>query len=1044
MRKAKFVGVLFLVCFFGVFVYSGTTGKISGRVINKKTGEPIPGANIILEGTFLGAASGEDGNYTILYVTPGTYTIVCDVIGYKKVTVSDVVVHIDQTTIVNFELEEETLKGEVVTVVYKRKAVKKDVYTSVASVSEKEVSRLPVSSVTEVVELQAGVESGMVIRGGEASEALFMVDGITLRDPRNNRPITGMALSAVKEVSIERGGFSAEYGQVRSGVVNVVTREGRKDGYSGSITFRYSPPARKYEGISPYNPNSFWLRPYLDPEVCWEGTEEWDYFTRRQYPSFEGWNAVSQRLLTDNDPTNDLTPMEAQRLFLWQHRRREKNNIPDYDIDLGIGGPVPLVSDKLGNLRFFASYRKKQEALIVPLSLDRYIDYNWSVKLTSDLTSKIKLNFSAMWGRNFNVSMNEAGLDYNANYVRTPEEITGVLGYPQPSRVSDSRIFCNSFFSRAKVSFQTFAVRLTNMLSSGTYYEMSIEHVKRAYETGPIARRDTSKKYEFAPGKFTDESPFGFNPYPEPGIDGMMTGAHTSTARDSSKVASTTFKFSLTSQVNFYNLVKTGLELVYNDLDMNYSEYKLLYGSSFYRMKKHPIRGAFYIQDKIETEGFIINAGLRVDYDNPNTRWPAPKQFERGFFSAAYVPSYDVKMKDVKGKFFLSPRLGISHPITETSKLFFNYGHFQQLAPYEHMYRLVRDKDNQLLIFGDPGMKMERTVAYELGYDQSIKRIFLIQIAAFYRDISNERGYVFYQSADGTVAYNKESNNMYRDIRGFEVTLRKMGGRWLRGFVNYTYQVTTRGHFGKMEIYEDLVKQQEYDRQTRNLYQERPIPQPYARGSITLAVPSDFGSGLVNTLVADLNLNLLVDWRSGAWITWNPKKKLNVAQNVKMKDWFNARLRLSKTFKLSKVSVTLFADVNNVFNYKVLNLNSFYDINDYLDYFNSLHLPESDDYENIVGNDRPGDYRKPGVPYQPIIQVGDVNTLGPDQIMDNVIYYDSQMGEYMEYRNNGWVEVDKKRMDKILKDKAYIDMPNLTSFHFINPRDIFFGITISF
>ena len=57
--------------------------------------------------------------------------------------------------------------------------------------------------------------------------------------------------------------------------------------------------------------------------------------------------------------------------------------------------------------------------------------------------------------------------------------------------------------------------------------------------------------------------PFGFDPYPEPGIDGMMTGAHTSTARDSSKVASTTFKFSLTSQVNFYNLVKTGLELVY-------------------------------------------------------------------------------------------------------------------------------------------------------------------------------------------------------------------------------------------------------------------------------------------------------------------------------------------------------------------------------------------------------------------------------------------------------------------------------------------------
>jgi len=265
------LGCLFF-CLLAALARAGTSGKIAGRVTDKTSGEPLPSVNVTIEGTTLGVASTIDGYFTILNVSPGIYKVKASLIGYRNVVVSEVRVRIDQTSTVNFAMAEEAVASGEITVIAERKVVKEDVSTSVAAVSSEEVEVLPLTNVTEVVNLQAGVESGLVIRGGGAEEALFEVDGVTLRDPRNNQPITGIPLSAVQEISIERGGFNAEYGQVRSGIVNVVTKEGSKTDYNGTVTLRYSPPAAKYFGISPFDPNSMWLRPYLDPTV--DGNEK--------------------------------------------------------------------------------------------------------------------------------------------------------------------------------------------------------------------------------------------------------------------------------------------------------------------------------------------------------------------------------------------------------------------------------------------------------------------------------------------------------------------------------------------------------------------------------------------------------------------------------------------------------------------------------------------------------------------------------------------------------------------------------------------------
>jgi len=271
-------------------LWSGTTGKIAGKVIDKNTGDPLPGANVVIIGTSLGAATDIDGQFTVLHIPLGSYDVQASVIGYTNYTITQVRVRIDQTTRINFELEMMVIDGEIVTIVAERNILREDVATSVVAMTADEVLELPVSTIESVVGLQAGIQGNFNIRGGGSDEALFLMDGVTLRDPRNNEPITTLALSSIKEISVERGGFNAEYGQVRSGIVNVVTKEGSKAAYHGSIEFKYSPPGAKYFGISPFDKNSSFLRLYLDDEVCWTGTDNgaWDEYTRRQYPEFLG------------------------------------------------------------------------------------------------------------------------------------------------------------------------------------------------------------------------------------------------------------------------------------------------------------------------------------------------------------------------------------------------------------------------------------------------------------------------------------------------------------------------------------------------------------------------------------------------------------------------------------------------------------------------------------------------------------------------------------------------------------------------------------
>jgi hypothetical protein len=69
-----------------------------------------------------------------------------------------------------------------------------------------------------------------------------------------------------------------------------------------------------------------------------------------------------------------------------------------------------------------------------------------------------------------------------------------------------------------------------------------------------------------------------------------------------------------------------------------------------------------------------------------------------------------------------------------------------------------------------------------------------------------------------------------------------------------------------------------------------------------------------------------------------------------------------------------------------------------------------------------------------------IPTLEPGR---RVLGYVRATGQYWEYRNGSWDRADQAFVDQVLKDKAYIDMPNNFSFDFLNPRQFFYGVTLS-
>lgn len=221
-----FTPLIFLMAFLILSenVMAQTTGKLVGRVTDNN-GEPLIGANVIIDETTIGAATDIDGYYIIINIRAGVYKVRYRFLGYKTQISENIRISPDQTTKLDVVLQPEVIEGEEVVIVAQKPLVEFNQTSSVSSINKDEIKNLPVQSLNEIVNLQAGVIDGH-FRGGRIGEVQYQVDGVTVNNPFSNSSMLEIDRSVIEEVQVISGTFDAKYGQAMSGVVNTVLKTG--------------------------------------------------------------------------------------------------------------------------------------------------------------------------------------------------------------------------------------------------------------------------------------------------------------------------------------------------------------------------------------------------------------------------------------------------------------------------------------------------------------------------------------------------------------------------------------------------------------------------------------------------------------------------------------------------------------------------------------------------------------------------------------------------------------------------------------------------
>jgi outer membrane receptor protein involved in Fe transport len=291
--KKKIITLFVFVVLLAVQTFAQATGKIAGTVTDKKTGEKLPGVNIMLKGTTIGAATNINGYYVILNIPAGSYDVVGKMVGYQTVIQKDVKVVSGLTTKLNFKIGAKEVNMQEVTVEeYKNPPVQKDLTSKIQARTSEEIARLPKSTIEDLLTQEAGIvknirtqpvselpafgqfatvpSDGLHFRGGRENETLFLYDGITV----NDQLWGGFYIDQVSELDISSlethsGTFGPKYGEAMSGVVSIsphsqlalkpkfavkaftdnVLKNSSQNTYSGDIYFNSALPFYKKLGV---------------------------------------------------------------------------------------------------------------------------------------------------------------------------------------------------------------------------------------------------------------------------------------------------------------------------------------------------------------------------------------------------------------------------------------------------------------------------------------------------------------------------------------------------------------------------------------------------------------------------------------------------------------------------------------------------------------------------------------------------------------------------------------------------------------------------
>lgn len=816
----KFLLVLSIALLFGLSLSAATTGKLAGKVVDE-SGAPVPFANVILEGEEIGAQTNDKGAFFIINIPPGTYNVICQRTGFQSQKVTGVVINLDLTTIQDFRMSKDIVEIEGFTV---KEAAIEMVQSSKTSsgrtVSARDMEDVAVTDLSGVIAIQAGVTTTngeLHIRGGRSNEVAYTVDGMSVSDPVDGASALTVDMDAVEITDVKTGGFTAEYGNAQSGIVNIVTKSG-SDIYTGKI-----------EAISDhlipdsYHSNNDELKLSLGGPVLGSIAPS----LRKKFTFFMNaagsWSDSRYWKHYKNDPVKELKYLTVNS-FSANNPYATREDFAGFDLgdrnynDYNANIKVKYIFNPTSNITLAARGDKA-----------KYTPFAWSWKYalphyqkvnstqnqfvgTYDHTFNSRTNLklkASYYTREINRGprgirlddffvINEANFDpfddnplYDCTGIDYLTDQDGLIGddsiYPW-TIMSDGTEKAAINFVRPGSIYSFFQDDENSVLTLRSDFEYQLNQI-HGFKTGIEFIKHNIRKNQV-------NSPWT--------VDGTRYQEYLSNATplywfydlsdlDEETLNSYITQYDLALKPNsasiYYASTDPNSEILDEYFSLNTYNLEDYYNATIFASgqtdgyEANPFQAAYYLQDKMEWEGMIVNAGLRFDF------WYLGEKYK--IIKNGGITTWEEFDKNDRFQMMISPRLGISHPISETAVMHFAYNYQNQLPQMQFIFTTYTKEDaitsNVPVTVGKPNLEPQITVTYEVGLQKQLSEDYVMDIQAYYKNIYNYVSLKEVQSdVDDNVSWFEYSSEDYGSARGIDFNLEKKLSSFLMGSMSYS------------------------------------------------------------------------------------------------------------------------------------------------------------------------------------------------------------------------------------------------------------------
>lgn len=798
--------ILLIVLLVGVaYLEAQTTGRIAVRVRDTQ-GRPLEYVNIVvMSGTqrISGGQTNERGQAIIINIPPGSYTVKLSLVSYAPLTYQDVRVQVGQTANISPTMSREGIELGPVVVQAEQDVVERDRTGSSRQIEMDRLTDASVTTVADIVSLQAGVTNiggELHIRGGRANEVNFTVDGMSVSDPVDGGSALSVDMDAIKDMKVMTGGFPAEFGNAQSGVINIVTKDGDPF-YSGKIEYNT-------DHIIGEGRNSDVFKFAIGGPIVPFATQ--DLKERLTFYLNGGGEWLDGRLKDYyvSNPNEEYT-IDGRGLLLYQYDSYDPYESRDNILGIDTGNrnynaynvnlKTKYVINPIQNLTF---------AVRGDRNYDLPFSYGWRYALQHyAVTETIQKQYIATYDHVFNNTMN---LKMKASY------------YTKDSKQGPRGIDRDSFMYLDPTADDDPEAYISNALQ-GDYGYQSVDYDgDGVYDVG------------FYPASYWQYSLQGQEDSRAiPGFNAPGT-IYSNYIDDSTTTINMRADFEW--QMNETHLAKTGLEVISHDIQKNqlqnfltiYEDRRQAYLRSIYDVSDYdladwntenqvptelfaleslvetptstadlvpiykpeayfeaakassgkrdgysanPWQMAYYLQDKMEWEGMIVNAGLRFDF------WYLGNSYKVLQDNGSYL-SRDFDSSD-RFQMMVSPRLGVSHPITERDVLRFAYNYQNQLPQMQYIFTSKTPEDANLsdvaITVGNPTLEPQITVTYEVGLSHQISEDYVLDMTAYFKNLYNYVSTIKERKeGEETVSWYRFISEDYGSARGLDMQLEKM------------------------------------------------------------------------------------------------------------------------------------------------------------------------------------------------------------------------------------------------------------------------------